>query len=191
MKKLLLSVIMLLPTLIKAQNVVYDDYIIRDLREIKTEEITVPNTDENIVVKLCLVKLFHTTIKPVTYAYFTIDFKNLTTGTISPYNFILKTSKGEIIEAYDKLAEEVYDFKPEGWRRLEWHVSLNKKNLKNFTNENIVKIRLAVGYGTYILDINLLDETLTNYIKDAYDAIAKQSKIKLDESKNPSKYKGF
>lgn len=190
---LLLSVIFLSFCKSKAQVVVSDKYYMHDNREILTDEIQVPTTTDDIIVKLHLIYHKHKSksIPAFEWAWFTIDFKKSTTGTISPYYYLLKTKNDRIIQSQYGRATETYSYVPKGWRRLEWHVKLEKKSIKEFTKEPIKKIRLAIGWGVEILDIEFLDESLTNYIRDAHNAILEQSKTKLDESTNPPQYDTF
>ena len=176
----------------KAQVVVSDGYSMPGVREIKTNEIQIPTTDSTIIVKIEQICNIHDlkALPNNEFAWFTIDFKKSSTGSISPYWDILKTTSGKVIEAQHGKADEV-NYAPKGWRRLTWAATLSKKNLKEFTKEPIKKIRLSIGWGVEILDIEFTDETLSTYIKEAHNAIVLQSKKKFDESKKPSKYENF
>ncbi len=193
MKKtsLLFAALFLMICNLKAQVIVSDEYIMHDKREIITNQIQVPTTNDDIIVKLHLLYIKNKGIPAFEWAWFTIDFKQSTTGTISPYYYIIKTSTGKILQSSSALAKEVYSNVPKGWRRLRWHVLLEKKNLKQFTKEPVKKIRLAIGFGVQFLDMEFVDDSLTSYISKAHNAIMKQSKIKLDSSTNPSRYENF
>ena len=193
MKKLLFIVLCICCfTRADAQEIISDEYWEHNVRKITTNEIIVPTKDDNTIVKLHLWHTMHKkSVLDQTIAEFTIDYKKSTIGTISPYYCILKTKSGKIIESQNELAKQTYSNVPKGWWRLEWDVRLDKKNLKEFIKEPISKIRLQIGFSTQILDIDFEDETLTNYIREANNAIQKQRKIKIDESKNRPKYDDF
>lgn len=172
------------------QQIVSDRYHMHDYRVIETETIDI-SVSGDVKVRL---SIFYGMTKNVNVcvANFIISYIKADTDYFGP-SAVLKTSSGKIYESSDgKISDysyiNVFNL-PSPWKTISWQFSLDKKNIKYFSNENIEKIRIKMGRNS--LDLVFIDETFTNFIREGYKALIERSKTKLPESENPPLYKNF
>lgn len=173
-----------------SQNIIKDEYIWHDHREIETESIEIPVSGE-VKVKMNLNYNMTKGLPDICTASFYIGFRRFNSEYIN-HRLIIKTSSGKIYETnLGNASISSYNIfqLPPTWTTISWYFTLNKKNIKYFTSENIEKMKIRLGNNS--IDLVFKDSTLTNFIREGYELLKKRSKTKLPESANPAKYNGF